>query len=56
MAKRWQDCEPFIEDLTKRGYVKRDDAGNVQTCMSEGIYLYMYELWQDGAARQPATD
>ena len=46
--KRWQDCEAFIEALLARGYVRRDDAGNVGPLMADGIYLYMYELWQDG--------
>ena len=45
--RRWQDCDAFIEALLQRKYVQRDDAGNVGPLMADGIYLYMYELWQD---------
>jgi hypothetical protein len=37
--RRWQDCSPFVNALTKREY------NNV---LSDGLYLYLYELWQDG--------
>jgi hypothetical protein len=45
---RWQDCEPFVAALLKRQYVVRDSAGELLLPMSPGLYLYMYELWQDG--------
>ena len=43
-SKRWQDDEDFVAALKKRGYL--DENGGM--CMSNGIYLYMWELFQDG--------
>lgn len=44
---RWQDCEPFVNALVKREYVQRFGKG-FRLLLSDGCYLYMYELWQDG--------
>lgn len=42
--KRWQDCRAFVRALEARDYLV-----DGRPCMSDGIYLYMYELWRDGA-------
>ncbi len=42
--KRWQDCTEFVECLRARRYV----LGEGNRVCSPGLYLYMYELWQDG--------
>jgi hypothetical protein len=42
--RRWQDCRAFVRDLTEREYIV-----DGRLVMSDGIYLYMYELWRDGA-------
>jgi hypothetical protein len=42
--KRWQDCRAFVRDLIEREYLVEG-----RPVMSDGIYLYMYELWRDGA-------
>jgi len=42
--KRWQDCRPFVRALEARAYLVEG-----RPVMSDGIYLYLYELWQDGA-------
>lgn len=54
--KRWQDCKPFVDALLKRGYVLSTGGKKpgISECMSAGIYLYMYELWQDGFDRRSA--
>lgn len=54
--KRWQDCKPFVDALLARGYVLPlgDARGGIHLCMSDGVYLYMYELWQDGFDRRSA--
>lgn len=52
---RWQDCEAFIEALLQRKYVTMDAEGCVGPLMADGIYLYMYELWQDGHADEQRT-
>ena len=49
---RWQDCRGFVEDLAKREYVAKFGQGHLTLFMSDGIYLYMYELWQDGMKRK----
>lgn len=41
--KRWQDCKPFVEALAARSYLVEG-----RPVMSDGIYWYLYELWQDG--------
>lgn len=43
IAKRWQDCRAFVRALRARKYLVED-----RPVMSEGIYWYLYELWQDG--------
>lgn len=43
--KKWRDCPEFVECLKARGYVLDIDRS---LAMSPGLYLYMYELWQDG--------
>ena len=53
--ERWQDCQPFIEALVKRGCVTRDDGKHVQLLMPDGFYLYLYELFQDGYAAANGT-
>lgn len=45
--RRWQDCPTFVLDLKRRAYL----TPSGQELMSEGIYLYLYELWQDGVLR-----
>lgn len=53
---RWQDCKPFVDTLVdKHGYVSYvmvsgKQKQGLQLCMADGVYLYMYELWQDGIA------
>jgi hypothetical protein len=47
VPKRWRDDEPFVEALLRREYLTRRPDGNLQLCMAEGQYLYMWELWQD---------
>lgn len=55
--KRWQDCQSFTDALVARQYLSKDATGNLKTCMPEGVYLYMWELWQDGwAAAWAAAD
>jgi hypothetical protein len=52
--KRWQDSKPFVKALAERGYVQVKPRGREpKTCLAEGVYLYMYELWQDGAESAP---
>lgn len=41
--RRWQDCRPFVRALEARAYLVEG-----RPVMSDGIYLYLYELWQDG--------
>lgn len=41
--KRWQDCPRFVRALRERCYLVND-----RPVVSEGLYLYMYELWRDG--------
>jgi hypothetical protein len=41
--KRWQDCKPFVRALSARQYLV-----DGRPVMSDGIYWYLYELWQDG--------
>lgn len=41
--KRWQDSKAFVRALAAREYLVDN-----RPVMSDGIYLYMYELWQDG--------
>lgn len=53
--KRWQDCPPFLHALRVCGYARveagADGVTRVTTAfMSDGAYLYMYELWQRGYA------
>ena len=43
-SRRWQDCRPFVRALEARAYLVEG-----RPVMSDGLYLYMYELWQDGA-------
>ncbi len=54
--KRWRDCKPFVDALLKRQYVLPlgGPKDSIHTCMAEGQYLYMYELWQDGFDRRSA--
>lgn len=42
--KRWQDDKAFVAALRKREYLDEGDKPN----MSDGIYIYMWELFQDG--------
>lgn len=42
--KKWQGDAPFVEALKARQYLGADGKPN----MSAGIYLYLWELWQDG--------
>jgi len=42
--KRWQDTRAFVRALKARGYL----AENNRPVMSDGIYLYLFELWIDG--------
>ena len=44
MAAKWQDDEPFVAALKKRQYVNDKLDGP----LSMGLYLYLWELWQDG--------
>lgn len=47
--RRWQDCLEFVECLRAREYIVNIGSGDEGlVAMSAGIYLYMYELWQDG--------
>ncbi len=46
--KKWRDCTEFVECLKARGYVLDADEVEDSMVMSAGLYLYMYELWQDG--------
>ena len=48
--KRWQDCDPFLDALVRRQYLNQDtkDFSVLRQNMSDGAYLYLYELWQDG--------
>jgi hypothetical protein len=43
VAKNWRDCRAFVRALRAREYLVDD-----RPVMSEGIYWYLYELWQDG--------
>lgn len=45
--RRWQDCKLFVTALKKREYISDTSTGWF-LLMSDGIYLYLYELWQDG--------
>lgn len=45
---KWQDCPEFVKCLGARGYVLDADEVEDSMVMSAGLYLYMYELWQDG--------
>jgi hypothetical protein len=49
--KNWRDCKPFVKALLKREYLSQDSEGELHLSMSDGIYLYLYELWQDGVVR-----
>lgn len=42
-AKRWQDSRAFVRALHAREYLVEG-----RLTMSDGIYLYLFELWQDG--------
>jgi len=53
VAIGWRASEPFVEALVARQYVKLE-GGQVVTCMSEGTYLYMWELFQDGLRARSA--
>jgi len=46
--KRWQDCKPFVAALLARNYIGLVNANVPTLSLSDGLYLYMYELWQDG--------
>lgn len=48
LPRNWRKCEPFVAALLEREYVRREGEG-LHLCMADGIYLYLYELWQDGA-------
>jgi hypothetical protein len=41
--KRWQDCRSFVRALEARKYLV-----DGRPVMADGIYWYLYELWQDG--------
>ncbi len=45
----WRKNRAFTDALKARQYLTLVD-GRLQCCCSDGIYLYMYELWQDGRA------
>jgi len=45
-AHRWQDDAAFVAAIKARDYLTSDG----RVVMSDGIYLYMYELWLDGLA------
>ena len=46
-TNRWQDDAVFVEWLVGMQYLRRSPAG-VVVCMSDGVYLYMWEAWQAG--------
>lgn len=41
--KHWRDCRAFVRALEARAYLVEG-----RPVMSDGIYWYLYELWQDG--------
>ena len=46
----WKNDEAFVEALSKRRYVGRSADGKLDLYLSDGLYLYMFELWADGIA------
>lgn len=44
LPERWQKCRAFVEALKARNYLSPDGEPYV----SDGLILYMYELFQDG--------
>lgn len=49
--RRWYACAAFCEDLYRRRYAEPDLAApdGVRRVLPDGMYWYLYELWQDGA-------
>lgn len=45
--KKWKEDSDFISWLLKMEYVRRE-KGEIQTVLSDGLYLYMYEAFNQG--------
>lgn len=48
--RRWYVCTAFCEDLYRRRYAEPDITApdGVRRVLPDGLYWYLYELWQDG--------
>ena len=49
-ARAWDKDVAFVAALEARGYVKRDGKNQLVLVMSDGVYLYLHELFRDGLA------
>lgn len=49
-ARSWDKDEAFVAALEARKYVTRDSNKQLVLVMSDGVYLYLHELFQDGTA------
>jgi hypothetical protein len=47
---QWWKCRAFLADIYRRKYAEAesDSENGVRRSMPEGMYYYLYELWQDG--------
>ena len=54
--RRWYVCTAFCEDLYRRRYAEPDITApdGVRRVMPDGLYWYLYELWQDGVMAERA--
>lgn len=54
--RQWWLCKPFVLDLVRRQYVAYDHEvdGGLRKPLHDGMYWYLYELWQDGCMAERA--
>ena len=47
---QWWKCRAFLADIYRRKYAEAepDSENGIRRSMPEGMYYYLYELWQDG--------
>ena len=55
--KRWYMCREFCADLYQRRYAEPDleALDGVRRVLPDGMYWYLYELWQDGRMSERAA-
>lgn len=52
MAKKWQNDPEYVKWLSSMNYIDEENSA----CMSEGIYIYMWEAWLASRREKKQTE